>query len=495
MSAPGVLVEDLLAVPGVRLRGGDAQVALTNLTSDSRAVRPGSLFVAVPGLRSDGHDYVAQAVEAGAAAVLAQADRELGAALPAGVAYLVHDDTATALGPAASEFFGHPSGELELVGITGTNGKTTVATLCHDAFTAMGYRCGLVGTVEVRIGEERVPATHTTPDAVAVQRLLRRMADAGCGYAFMEVSSHALAQGRVRGCRFAGGAFTNISRDHLDYHGDMRAYIAAKKILFDELPAGAFALVNADDKRGEVMLQNTRARKRRYALRRPADYKARVLEDDLRGLHLDVGGTEVHARLAGAFNAYNLLCALGVAVELGQGEAEALATLSALRGAAGRLDVVTVPGTRLTGVVDYAHTPDALRNVLGTLQAARRDGRRIVCVLGAGGDRDRGKRPHMGAAAAELADQVVVTDDNPRSEDAAAIRRDVLAGVPQEARPRVLGLADRREAIRAAVRLARDEDVVLVAGKGHETYQEVAGVRHDFDDRAVLREALAELAP
>ena len=485
-------LDTLLADARLPPPAGAEEAVVTGVTADSRRAGPGSLFAAVPGLTVDGHDYIDRAVAAGAVAVLAEAGRT---APRPGVGWVEVDDVAAALGPLAAAFHGHPSAELALVGITGTNGKTTVATLCDDLFTALGYRCGLVGTVEVRIGGEARPATHTTPDAVAVQALLREMADAGCGYVFMEVSSHALAQGRVGGCRFAGAAFTNLSHDHLDYHGGMPAYIEAKKLLFDGLGDGAFALVNADDKRGAVMLQNTAARRLRYALKRPAEYKGRIREESLRGLLLDVDGREVYTRLAGAFNAYNLLCAYGIARELGQDRDEALATLSALRGAAGRLETVTAPGTRLTGIVDYAHTPDAVRNLLRALRAERRRGNRVIAVLGCGGDRDRAKRPEMAAAAAALSDRVIVTDDNPRSEDPAAIRAAMLAGLDDEARARALEIADRREAIRAAVALARDEDVVVVAGKGHETYQEVAGVRTPFDDRAVLRECLTAAAP
>lgn len=485
MSVP---LDTLLADAGLPAVDGASDVAVTAVTADSRRVTPGTLFVAVRGLTVDGHDYVESAIAAGAVAVLAQA------APHADVAWVTVDDSAAALGPLAAAFYGQPSDELALVGVTGTNGKTTVATLCHDLFTGLGYRCGLIGTVELRIGAEARPATHTTPDAVSVQATLREMADAGCGYVFTEVSSHALAQGRVRGCRFAGAAFTNVSHDHLDYHGDMRAYIAAKKLLFDGLDARAFALVNADDKRGAVMLQNTAARPLRYALKTPAEYKGRIREESLRGLQLDVDGRDVHTRLAGAFNAYNFLCAYGIARELEQDADEALAVLSALPGAAGRLEVVTAPGTRLTGVVDYAHTPDALRNVLRTLQSARRAGHQVITVFGCGGDRDRAKRPVMGGVAAELSDRVVVTDDNPRSEVPAAVRAEVLAGVDDDARARALEIGDRREAIRTAVALARDEDVVLVAGKGHETYQEARGTRTPFDDRVVLREALAAAA-
>ena len=479
---------------GLQLRSGDPQALVTGITADSRKVSPGTAFVAVPGTQVDGHDYIDRAIEAGARVIVAQEDRVAQLDVPDEVALLTAQDSALALAQLSAAYFDHPSHDLTLVGITGTNGKTTVATLAHDLFTQLGYRCGLVGTVEVRIGDQRLPATHTTPDAVAVQQLLAEMAEAGCAYVFMEVSSHALVQHRVAATKFAAGVFTNISHDHLDYHGDMKSYIAAKKLLFDALPADAFALVNVDDKRGQVMLQNTPARPLRYALRRLAEYKGRILDDDLRGLHLMVDKHEVHTRLAGAFNAYNLLAAYALGVEFGHGEEEVLAILSALRGAPGRLEPVAVAHTKVLGLVDYAHTPDALRNVLTTLQEVRRKGARLICVVGCGGDRDRTKRPRMGAIAAQLSDLVIITDDNPRTEQPDAIRAEMMTDLDVEQRSRVLDIADRKSAIRTATRLAQDEDVILVAGKGHEDYQEVNGVRHPFDDRQQLRAALESLA-
>lgn len=478
----------VLADTGLQLLAGDPNISISGITSDSRAVKPGFLFVATVGLTVDGHSYIEKAIEQGAVAVLAKAGHT---AQRAGIAWIEAKDTNVVLGEIAASFYEYPSQELELVGITGTNGKTTVATLCFDLFTKLGYRCGLIGTVEVRIGDQVFPSTHTTPNAVAVQQRLREMADAGCGYVFMEVSSHALVQGRTNGCHFAGGVFTNISHDHLDYHGDMVSYIHAKKLLFDGLPKSAFALANLDDKRGRVILQNCKANHRTYALRQLADYKGRILDDSLRGLHLMVNEVEVHTRLAGSFNAYNFLAAYGVAVELEQDESDALLALSALRGAAGRLEIVEVAAQNLTGVVDYAHTPDALENVLETLQRVRREGHQLFTVFGCGGDRDRSKRPLMGEIAAKLSDYIIITDDNPRTEDPASIRAAIELGVSQDRRDRVLQIPDRRQAIRTAVRMARNEDVILVAGKGHETYQEINGVRSDFDDRAVLREYLS----
>lgn len=481
-------LQTVLADTGLQLKAGDPTISIKGITSDSRDVKPGFLFVATIGHTVDAHNYIDNAVTQGAVAVLAKAEHTH---QRDGIAWLEASNTNDVLGNIAASFYEHPSQELELVGITGTNGKTTVATLCFDLFTKLGYRCGLIGTVEVRIGDQVFPSTHTTPNAVAVQQRLREMADAGCGYVFMEVSSHALVQGRTNGCHFAGGVFTNISHDHLDYHGDMVSYIHAKKLLFDGLPKSAFALVNLDDKRGRVMLQNCKANHRTYALRQLADYKGRILDDSLRGLHLMVNEVEVHTRLAGSFNAYNFLAAYGVAVELEQDESDALLALSALRGAAGRLEIVEVAAQNLTGVVDYAHTPDALENVLETLQRVRREGHQLFTVFGCGGDRDRSKRPLMGEIAAKMSDYIIITDDNPRTEDAASIRAAIELGVSQDRRDRVLQIPDRRQAIRTAVRMARNEDVILVAGKGHETYQEINGVRSDFDDRAVLREYLS----
>lgn len=483
---------DLAAAAGLTLVSGSADLSVVKVTADSRQVVAGTLFVATVGLTVDGHDYIERAIAAGAVAVLAKADHPHAPHASTHIAWLTCGDPNAALGHVAARFYDDPSREMALVGVTGTNGKTTVVTLLCDAFEGLGHRCGLIGTVEVRIAGQRRAATHTTPDAVAVQRLLREMREAGCDYVFMEVSSHALVQGRVNGCRFAGAVFTNISHDHLDYHGDMLSYINAKKLLFDGLDRNAFALVNTDDKRGEVMVQNCRAAKVEYALRQLADYKGRILEDGLRGLHLTVNDQEVYARLAGRFNAYNFLAAYGVGVQLGQEPQELLRVLSALPGAVGRLEVVAVPGVSLTGFVDYAHTPDALNNVLETLQTARKTGNRLITVVGCGGDRDAAKRPKMGAIAAELSDQVIITDDNPRTEEAAAIRESIIGGIKDDARVRVLEIGDRREAIRTAVTLARHEDVILLAGKGHETYQEIAGVRHPFDDREILRAALLE---
>ena len=400
-------------------------------------------------------------------------------------------DTAAALGPLAANFYDHPSREMIVVGVTGTNGKTTVTTLLYQLFTALGYTTGLLSTVEVRIGEQRQAATHTTPDALAIQRTLAEMRDAGCDYVFMEISSHAVEQRRIAGLHLRGAVFTNLSHDHLDYHGTFANYLRAKQKLFDGLPKTAFALTNVDDKRGDIMVQNSRARVYRYSLRRvTADYHARLIGDTAQGLQLEINGTEFHARLLGRFNAYNLLACYGVATLLEEEPEDVLVALSQLSGPAGRLQQVPDPTGRLTAVVDYAHTPDALENVLTTLNGLLAAPAHVVTVVGAGGDRDRSKRPEMARIAAQLSGQVVLTSDNPRSEDPEVILDEMEAGVPPTHSTRVLRNSNRRSAIQTAIRLARPGDIVLVAGKGHEDYQEINGERRPFSDAAELANAL-----
>jgi UDP-N-acetylmuramoyl-L-alanyl-D-glutamate--2,6-diaminopimelate ligase len=404
--------------------------------------------------------------------------------------YVQVADSAVALGPIASAFYGHPSRQLQLVGVTGTNGKTTCATLLHKLLRELGYHAGLLSTVQNQIDEEVVPSTHTTPDAIRLNELLARMVAAGCTHACMEVSSHAVAQHRIGGLRFVGGIFTNLTHDHLDYHGTFDNYLKAKKAFFDTLPKTAFALTNADDKRGPVMLQNTVARRATYSLRNAATFRARLVDNELHGLHLEVDGREVQFRLIGIFNAYNLMAVYGAAVLLGEDPTEALTILSGLTTAPGRFEPVTVPGNSIVGLVDYAHTPDALENVLQTLHQTRRPEQRIITVVGCGGNRDAAKRPIMARLAAQLSDQVILTADNPRDEDPLDILRQMQAGLLPPADAHVQLLPDRRLAIRTAVGLARAGDLVLVAGKGHETYQEIKGVKLPFDDREELRTAL-----
>ncbi len=390
----------------------------------------------------------------------------------------------------ACAFYGHPSRSLRLVGITGTNGKTTTVTLLYRLMRALGYEAGLLSTIENRIGDRVVPATHTTGDPLEINALLRQMVDAGCQYAFMEVSSHAIVQNRIAGLEFTGAIFSNITRDHLDYHKTFEAYIKAKKAFFDALPAEAFALTNADDKNGMVMLQNTAARKLTYSLRMPADFSCRIIEDSLQGLHLEIDRKEVYMRLVGRFNAYNLTAIYATAVCLGFGSDEVLAAMSSLEEAPGRFQTITSTSSKKTGVVDYAHTPDALENVLDTLSSLILPEQNLICVVGCGGNRDAGKRPQMARIACRYAGKVIFTSDNPRFEDPQDILDQMLAGLSPAQKEQVLVLPDREQAIKTACMLAQDKDVILVAGKGHEPYQEIKGVKHHFDDREVLAKYL-----
>ena len=482
-----VPLAELLEETGVTGFRGPEGVVVKRLCYDSRQVEPGDCFVAVAGTASDGHDYIGRAVGAGAAAVVCE---RLPESLSEGVAYAVVPDSAAALGRMAAAYYGHPSRELKLVGVTGTNGKTTIATLLSDLFHAAGYRTGLVSTVVYRIDRRTCPSTHTTPDALRLQALLREMVDAGCDYCFMEVSSHAVAQKRIEGLSFAGGIFTNLTHDHLDYHKTFAEYLRVKKRFFDTLPAAAFALVNADDRNGAVMLQNCAARQAFYSLREAADFTCKLIESRMDGMLLRLGGQEVWVNLTGRFNASNLTALYGAAVLLGLDPRETLRLMSALRSVSGRFDTLQGPGGT-TGVVDYAHTPDALENVLKTIGEIRRPGQHIVCVCGCGGDRDRTKRPEMARVALRYADTAIFTSDNPRHESPEAILDEMVAGLGPGSR--YLRITDRAQAIRTAVLTARPGDVVLVAGKGHETYQIVGDERRPFDDREELRNAFALL--
>jgi UDP-N-acetylmuramoyl-L-alanyl-D-glutamate--2,6-diaminopimelate ligase len=477
----------LLTEVTVLTQHGNTDVPVSGLTLDSRQAGPGQLFCALRGTATDGHSFIEKAVSQGVAVVVCE---ELPAQLNPATTYVQVADSAVALGPIASAFYGHPSRQLQLVGVTGTNGKTTCATLLHKLLRELGYHAGLLSTVQNQIDEEVVPSTHTTPDAIRLNELLARMVAAGCTHACMEVSSHAVAQHRIGGLRFVGGIFTNLTHDHLDYHGTFDNYLKAKKAFFDTLPKTAFALTNADDKRGPVMLQNTVARRATYSLRNAATFRARLVDNELHGLHLEVDGREVQFRLIGIFNAYNLMAVYGAAVLLGEDPTEALTILSGLTTAPGRFEPVTVPGNSIVGLVDYAHTPDALENVLQTLHQTRRPEQRIITVVGCGGNRDAAKRPIMARLAAQLSDQVILTADNPRDEDPLEILHQMQAGLLPPADAHVQLLPDRRLAIRTAVGLARAGDLVLVAGKGHETYQEIKGVKLPFDDREELRTAL-----
>lgn len=463
---------------------GSLDKDITNINIDSRQVQPGGLFVAVKGTQTDGHAYIGKAVENGAVAVVCE---EIPGETAENVAYIQVKDSENAVGRLATLFYGDPTSKLYLIGVTGTNGKTTIATLLYEMFRAFGYKCGLCSTVCNYIDGEAIPADHTTPDPITLNRLLGRMADEGCKYAFMEVSSHAVAQQRIAGLKFAGGIFTNLTRDHLDYHKTFENYRDAKKAFFDALPKDAFALTNADDRNGMIMVQNTKAVVKTYSLRTMADFKAKVLEESFEGMFLDINGKEVSVPFIGRFNVSNLLAVYGAAVMLGKMPEDILIKMSTLRPVNGRFETIRSK-EGLTAIVDYAHTPDALVNVLETINEILNGRGEIITVCGAGGNRDKGKRPIMAQEAVNHSDRVVITSDNPRFEEPQAIIDDMLAGLDKEQMRKVVAIADRKEAIRAACMMAKSGDVVLVAGKGHENYQEIKGVKHHFDDHEVIRE-------
>jgi UDP-N-acetylmuramoyl-L-alanyl-D-glutamate--2,6-diaminopimelate ligase len=436
----------------------------------------------------DGHDFISVALEKGATTIICE---QLPEALASGITYIQVVDSAKALGIMAANFYGNPSEKIKVVAVTGTNGKTTTVTLLHQLFVRMGYSTGLLSTVENKINEVVIPSTHTTPDAVSVQALLRKMVDAGCTHCFMEASSHAIVQERIAGLKLAGAVFTNITHDHLDYHGTFEEYIKAKKKLFDELPKDAFALVNGDDKRGGVMVQNCRGTLQTFGLKSAADFKAKILSNTIEGLELDVNGKLIWFRMIGSFNAYNLLGVLGTAVLLGEDEDEVLRELSAIKGAKGRFDRISIGG--ITAIVDYAHTPDALDNVLKTINAFRTGNEQLITVVGCGGNRDKTKRPTMAKIAVSESTKAIFTSDNPRFEEPAEILRDMQAGVGPTDFRKTLTIEDRREAIKTALLLCQKGDIVLIAGKGHEDYQEIKGVKHHFDDAEVVTELLTQL--
>lgn len=461
---------------------GATDIAVSSIAIDSRKVIKGTAFVAIRGVAQDGHDYISKAIELGAKVIVCE---NMPALQVDGVTYIKVANTSEAVAFMAHQFYDAPSTKIKLVGVTGTNGKTTIATLLFKLFSELGYTCGLVSTVQNQIGDQIIPATHTTPDAVSLNELLNTMVDAGCSHVFMECSSHAVHQHRITGLQFTGALFSNITHDHLDYHKTFENYIAAKKGFFDALPASAFAITNSDDKRGEVMLQNTKAKKFSYGLKSSADYKGKILENALTGLVMLVNEIEVHFRLIGEFNAYNLLAVYGAAVNLGIDSNTALTTLSMLAGAEGRFDYI-ISGKQVIGIIDYAHTPDALENVLATIKKLRKGYEQVITVVGCGGDRDKTKRPIMAQTACDLSDKVILTSDNPRTEDPALIIADMEAGLNTAAKRKYISILDRKEAIKAAVEFAKPEDIVLVAGKGHEKYQDINGVKHPFDDKAIL---------
>jgi UDP-N-acetylmuramoyl-L-alanyl-D-glutamate--2,6-diaminopimelate ligase len=448
-------------------------------------VKPGSCFIAIKGTVNDGHDYIDTAINNGASVIVCE---DLPGALKEEVHYVVVKNSAGAAAVMAHNFYGRVTEKIKLVGVTGTNGKTTVATLLFRLFSSLGNKCGLISTVQNQIENEVLPATHTTPDPISLNEILGKMYASGCTHVFMEVSSHAIHQQRIEGLHFAGGIFTNITHDHLDYHKTFDEYIRVKKAFFDGLPSTTFALSNADDKRGSVMLQNTKARKFLYSLKTMADFKGRILEDSLLGLELMIDDVEVHFRLIGTFNAYNLLAVYGAAVCMGEDKNKVLQILSNTSGAEGRFDYIVSPNQKIVGIVDYAHTPDALLNVLATIKNLRQGEEKIITVVGCGGNRDKAKRPQMAEVACEYSDKVILTSDNPRNEEPEEIIKEMETGVPITARKKTLSITDRKEAIKTAVSFAQKKDIILVAGKGHEKYQEIKGVRKHFDDKEILAE-------
>lgn len=466
--------------------GQFADAEIKSVCFDSRKVETNSLFVATRGTVVDGHQFMESAAIKGAVAIVCE---ELPEKLQANVSYVVVENSSRALGLIAANFFDQPSKRIKLVGITGTNGKTTIATLLYKLFRELGNNVGLISTVENKINEEIIPSTHTTPDVISINELLIKMIDRGCDYCFMEVSSHATVQERIAGLSFIGGVFSNITHDHLDFHKTFDEYIKAKKYFFDQLPKSAFALTNADDKRGAVMLQNTEAYKKTYALLTLADFKAKVIENQFSGLLLNIDGFEVWFKMVGSFNAYNILAVYGTAVLLEQDKMRVLTVLSSLDGAEGRFEY-TIAKNGTIGVVDYAHTPDALKNVLQTIHNIRQGNERIITIVGCGGDRDKTKRPIMAEVACKLSDKIILTSDNPRTEDPAEIIREMEAGVSITNRNKTISIVDRKEAIKTACHLAKPGDIILLAGKGHEKYQEIAGVKYPFDDKKVLKEQL-----
>lgn len=486
MKQLNVLIE---ALPVIRVEGA-RQLDIKDIEMDSRTVTEGALFVAVRGTQADGHRYIAQAIRQGAVAVVCE---EIPADLPQelkeAATFVVVENSEVLTGQLATRFYGDPTQRMKLVGVTGTNGKTTIATLLYRMFRAFGHRTGLISTVCNYIDDEAVPTEHTTPDPITLNRLLGRMADAGCEYAFMEVSSHSVAQQRISGLRFAGGIFTNLTRDHLDYHKTFENYLKAKKRFFDDMPAEAFCLTNLDDKNGSVMTQNSRSKVATYSLRTAADFKARILESHFEGMLLDIDGHETAVHFIGRFNASNLLAVTGAAVLLGKPEEEVLVVLSSLFPVSGRFEAVRSP-QGYTAIVDYAHTPDALVNVLNAIHGVLEGRGQVITVCGAGGNRDKGKRPLMAKEAARLSDRVILTSDNPRFEEPDDIINDMKAGLDANDMKKTIAITDRREAIRTACFMAQKGDVILVAGKGHEDYQEIKGVKHHFDDKEVLREIM-----
>lgn len=481
------LLKDILYGTRIQETTGSTHMAIEDVAFDSRKVKAFSLFVAIRGTQVDGHDYIDEAIEKGAIAVVAE---KLPEERKEGITYIRVQDAGASIGPIAAAHYDHPSADMKIIAVTGTNGKTTTVSLLYQLFRSMGLKTGMLSTVENRILDKTIPATHTTPDALQMQRLFREMADAGCRFVFMEASSHSIHQNRLAGTQLTGAVFTNITHEHLDYHGDFNGYIQAKKGLFDQLNGDAFALFNQDDPHGTDMVHDTKARKADYALNSMADYHGRIIENQLNGLHLHLSGHDVYSRLIGGFNAYNLIAVYAVTQELGMETMEVLTHLSMLKPPAGRFEQVAAPDG-VTAVVDFAHTPDALDNVLKTIDSFRTGSTQVITVVGCGGDRDPTKRPLMARVAAKWSDRVFLTSDNPRTEHPEEIINQMRHGLDPIDTRKCIAIADRREAIRMAAQLTQSGDIVLVAGKGHETYQEVDGIRHEFDDRVELINAFS----
>ncbi len=474
---------------GVQIKDavGITKNPVATITFDSRNVGNDAMFVALKGTKTDGHQYIQKAIDSGATSVVCE---ELPKSLNSSVTYIVVKSTYEALGQMASNYFDNPSEQISLIGITGTNGKTTTATLLHNLFTELGYKVGLLSTVENKIGDQAIPSNFTTPYPMELNELLAKMVDEGCEFAFMEVSSHAVDQRRIAGLKFSGGVFTNLTLDHLDYHKTFKEYINAKKRFFDDLPTDAFALINVDDRKGKVMVQNTKATVKSYAMKSMADFKVRIIENRLSGLILQLDNTEFYARLIGEFNAYNLLAVYATAILLEEETTDILVALSSIDSVEGRFDYIVNEKRNIVGIVDYAHTPDALEKVLTTIDVLRTKKEKVITLVGCGGDRDRTKRPEMAKVACRYSNQVILTSDNPRSEDPEAIIDEMETGVPQNAQGKVISITNRKQAIKAACQMANNGDIILIAGKGHEKYQEIKGIKYPFDDKELLAENL-----
>lgn len=480
-----MLLKEILYNTNILSILGGTEVEISSICIDSRKVTNGSMFIAVKGNAVDGHEYIEKAIALGAIAIVCET---LPVTIKKDVTYVQVENSAIASAVLAHNYFGAPSENIKLIGVTGTNGKTTIATLLYKLFSALGYKCGLLSTVQNIIVDKNFPATHTTPDPVSLNKLLKKMVDEGCAYVFMEVSSHAIHQHRIEALHFAGGIFTNITHDHLDYHKDFKEYIDVKKSFFDMLPATAFAITNMDDKRGMVMVQNTKAAIKTYSLKSISDFKGKILENSFSGLHMHINEIDVHFRLIGEFNAYNLLAVYAAAISLGFDRQEVLLQLSSLLGADGRFDYTISNREKIIAIVDYAHTPDALLNVLATIKKLKKGYEQVITVVGCGGNRDKTKRPIMAEVATQYSDRAIFTSDNPRFEEPMEIIKDMEHGVPPADRKKYISIVDRREAIKTAIALAGKEDIVLIAGKGHEDYQEIKGVKSHFDDREVVKE-------